>query len=199
MKNSMRNKKYNENRSSIPRRIEAPIRFILRKFAVRENVEHGDNLRISRGVRISAPNKIFIGDNVSVGPYSLILADGQIGSYTIISFGVYIVGSRDHGFDSAGTLIFESPWLNELAYEKSEKIFIGKDVWIGAGAIILSGITIGDGAIIGAGSVVTKDVASCTIVGGNPAKKISDRFYSEQEKLEHLKILKNIENNIHGK
>ena len=49
-------------------------------------------------------------------------------------------------------------------------IIIGKNVWIGTGAIILPGITLGDHAIIGAGSVVTKDVPPETIVVGNPAK-----------------------------
>ncbi len=45
-----------------------------------------------------------------------------------------------------------------------------KRVAIGSGAVILCGVTIGEGAIVGAGSVVTKDVASRTIVAGNPAR-----------------------------
>ena len=53
---------------------------------------------------------------------------------------------------------------------------IGNDVWIGAEAIIMSGINIGDGAVIAAGSVVTKDVEPYTIVGGCPARIIKKRF-----------------------
>lgn len=54
---------------------------------------------------------------------------------------------------------------------------------------ILGGVTIGDGSIIVAGSVVVKDVEPCTIVGGNPAKFIKNRF-SKDEMVEHLRILK---------
>lgn len=53
---------------------------------------------------------------------------------------------------------------------------IGHDVWIGAGAKILSGVTVGDGAVIATGAVVTQDVAPYQIVGGNPAKPIRWRF-----------------------
>jgi maltose O-acetyltransferase len=47
---------------------------------------------------------------------------------------------------------------------------IGRDAWIGGGAIILPGVTIGDGAVIGAGSVVTRDVSEGQTVAGNPAR-----------------------------
>lgn len=53
-------------------------------------------------------------------------------------------------------------------------IHIGKNVWIGANAMVLPGVTIGDGAVIAAGAIVTKDVSANTIVGGIPAKKIKD-------------------------
>ncbi|MEZ0002710.1 acetyltransferase-like isoleucine patch superfamily enzyme [Sinorhizobium fredii] len=49
-------------------------------------------------------------------------------------------------------------------------VTIGKDVWIGGGAIILAGVTIGDGAIVGAGAVVAKGVAPGVTVVGNPAR-----------------------------
>ena len=51
-------------------------------------------------------------------------------------------------------------------------IRIGKGVWIGAHATILAGVTIGDNAVIAAGAVVNKDVPSCAVVGGVPAKVI---------------------------
>ena len=67
-------------------------------------------------------------------------------------------------------------------------IVIGNDVWIGAKATIFGGVKIGDGAVIGAGSVVTKDVEPYSIVAGNPAKFIKNRFTKEQiEKLMHIK------------
>ena len=68
------------------------------------------------------------------------------------------------------------------------------DVWIGTGAIILSGVKIGAGSIIAAGAVVTKDVPPCEIHGGVPAKKIRDRFHNFQEKELHLNFLTNNHN-----
>ena len=72
---------------------------------------------------------------------------------------------------------------NELYFEKKEEsTIIGNDVWIGAKAIIRSGVTIGDGAVIGAGAVVTKDVPPYAIVAGVPAKIIRYRFDEELRK-----------------
>ena len=53
---------------------------------------------------------------------------------------------------------------------------IGNDVWIGQHATILSGVTIGDGAVIATRAVVGRDVPPYTIVGGNPARPIRQRF-----------------------
>ena len=65
---------------------------------------------------------------------------------------------------------------------------IENDVWIGYGAIIVSGVRIGHGAIVAAGSVVLKDVAPYSIVAGNPARDVSQRFNEEQIK-EHERVL----------
>jgi acetyltransferase-like isoleucine patch superfamily enzyme len=70
------------------------------------------------------------------------------------------------------------------------KITIKDDVWIGNGSIIVSGITIGAASIVGAGSVVVKDVAPGSIVAGNPAKIIGQRFKSSEDLEKHLENLK---------
>ena len=57
----------------------------------------------------------------------------------------------------------------------TESIIIGDDVWIGTGAKILKGVNIGKGAVIAAGALVKDNVEAYTIVGGIPAKKISER------------------------
>lgn len=54
----------------------------------------------------------------------------------------------------------------------NKPITIGKDCWIGAGAIILGGVTIGDGTTIGAGSVVTRDIPAGVVAAGNPCRVI---------------------------
>ena len=59
-------------------------------------------------------------------------------------------------------------------------ISIGNDVWIGENVTILGGVSVGDGAIIGANALVSKDVPPYTIVGGNPAREIRQRYTSEQ-------------------
>jgi phosphonate metabolism protein (transferase hexapeptide repeat family) len=63
-----------------------------------------------------------------------------------------------------------------FAWRRAHQVVIGHDVWIGHGAIVLPGRAIGDGAVVAAGAVVTKDVAAYTIVAGNPARPIRDRF-----------------------
>jgi maltose O-acetyltransferase len=62
------------------------------------------------------------------------------------------------------------PALREQRLENGKPVRIGRNVWIGAGAILLPGVTVGDDAIIGAGSVVTRDVLPGVTVMGSPAK-----------------------------
>ena len=52
----------------------------------------------------------------------------------------------------------------------SAPVTIGKDVWIGANAVICGGVTIGEGSVIGAGSVVTKDIPAGVVAAGVPCR-----------------------------
>ena len=67
---------------------------------------------------------------------------------------------------------FDEKLYNESGFSAE----IGNDVWIGTNVIIIGKVKIGDGSIIGAGSIVTKDVEPYSVVAGNPAKKIKDRY-----------------------
>lgn len=118
-----------------------------------------------------------------VGPHSSICPNVTIGNFTMIAHNVMILGG-DHKYQVAGipTVFAGRPITKPTT--------IGDDVWVGAGSIIMAGVTIEDGAIIAAGSVVTKDVEAYCIYGGNPAKKIKDRF-TEDEKQRHIEMLKN--------
>jgi virginiamycin A acetyltransferase len=77
--------------------------------------------------------------------------------------------------------------MDGKSYPNKGDLIIGNDVWIGYNATIMAGVKIGDGAIIAANSIVVKDVAPYTIVGGNPATEIKKRFPDETiEKLINL-------------
>lgn len=82
------------------------------------------------------------------------------------------------------------PELREKGYQYNAPVRIGKNCWIGAGAIILPGISIGDNVVIGAGSVVTKDLPPDVVAVGNPCRvlrKISERdreYYFKDRRLD---------------
>ena len=71
-----------------------------------------------------------------------------------------------------------SPELRAKGYQYNLPVHIGKNCWLGAGAIVLPGVTIGENTIVGAGSVVTKDLPANVIAVGNPCRvlrEITDR------------------------
>jgi|GEM_PF-1550028 len=131
---------------------------------------------------------ITIGDQSSVGHGVLIIctqpAGIHIGNQVLISWDVTIVDSNSHPLDPELRANDAFDWLagievNRIGLFKdwqnvaSAPINIEDRVWIGFGSSIMKGVTIGEGAIIAAKSVVTKNVAPFTIVGGNPAKFIA--------------------------
>lgn len=72
------------------------------------------------------------------------------------------------------------PCLRVYGIQYNMPVHIGKNCWIGAGAIILPGITIGDNSVIGAGSVVSKDIPPNCVAVGNPCRVL--REISEHDK-----------------
>jgi acetyltransferase-like isoleucine patch superfamily enzyme len=106
-----------------------------------------------------------------------------IGRYCSIADKVEILLGGNHRTDWGTTYPFSAiPGLWRSAartddYHSSRgDVIIGHDVWLGSGALILSGVTVGHGAVVAAHAVVTKDVPPYAIVGGNPAKVIRYRF-----------------------
>jgi len=80
------------------------------------------------------------------------------------------------------------PELRMHQYQYNFPVHIGKNCWIGAGAIITPGVSIGDNTVIGAGSVVTKDIPANVVAVGNPCRVLReigehDRkyFYKKEE------------------
>lgn len=111
----------------------------------------GDDFSVNNGVYIGASGgKIIIGNNVCIGPYTVLRA-------------------LDHGHSRIDIPMTQQ---DDIGGE----ILIEDDVWIGANCTILKNVKIGRGSIVAAGCVVTKDVPSYTIAGGVPNRVIKNRI-----------------------
>lgn len=141
-----------------------------------DNISIGSNCSFGMGCTLYAQDgengtKIDIGNGVSINYNVSINADAGgyicIGNDSLIGPGV-IMRASNHCFEKDNILIKNQGHIPGV-------IIIGSNVWIGAGAILLTNIKIGDNSIVGAGSVVTKDVPKDVVVAGVPAKVINNR------------------------
>ena len=98
-----------------------------------------------------------------------------VGDYTLFAPNV-VVATAGHPID---------PELRARGLQYNAAVHIGKNCWIGAGALIMPGVTIGDNTVIGAGSVVTKDIPSGVVAVGNPCRVM--REIGEKDKEEYFK------------
>ncbi len=93
-----------------------------------------------------------------------------IGNFCSIADGVTFLMGGEHDYTRFLSFPYNAFFVTYEADVKAKgAIIVEDDFWIGANAIIISGVTIGKGAVIAAGSVVTKDIPPYAIVGGNPA------------------------------
>jgi len=134
--------------------------WFLRRFC---NVQLGSDSSICSGCFVTG-YRIRIGSNTVINRFTYL--DGRvelvIGNNVNISH-YTLIQTLTHDPQNPDFVCLEKP------------VRIEDHVWIGARAMICPGVTIGEGAVVAAGAVVTKDVASYTIVGGNPAKFIKER------------------------
>ncbi|MGZ3577472.1 MAG: acyltransferase [Syntrophales bacterium] len=138
-------------------------------------VKYGRNVHVQSSVIVYSPHKICIlGNNVGIGHYCVLNTDVVIGNHVMLAAHVGLIARDPHTTNLVGVTMFESPRGDRY------RIVIEDDVWIGFGAVVLSGVTIGRGAIVAAGAVVIEDVQPYTIVAGSPAKLINHRFSSDQ-------------------
>lgn len=152
----------------------------------------GRRVRIAENVRITGFERIAIGNDVSImaGGYvyahdsdGLTIGDGcsinhnvqlgasggriMLGAHVLIGPNV-VLRAADHVFDDPDRPIAEQG-------HRFGEIIIEDDVWIGANAVVTSGVRIGRGVVIGAGSVVTRSIDPFTVAAGVPARVIRSR------------------------
>lgn len=146
--------------------------------------EIGENCYIEPPLHANWGGKhVHFGNNVYAN-FNLTMVDDThiyVGDCTLFGPNV-VVATAGHPID---------PELRAKAYQFNMPVHIGKNCWIGAGAVIVPGVTIGDNTVIGAGSVVTKDIPSNVVAVGNPCKvlrEISDydkEYYFKGRKINY--------------
>lgn len=120
------------------------------------NIYFGNNCEVNMNCTFLDDNKIIIGDNALIAP----------------NVQIYTAFHPTNAMDRFGEPREDGSF--EFCKTRTAPVVIGKNVWIGGGAIILPGITIGDNVVIGAGSVVTRDIPSDTIACGNPCRVVRE-------------------------
>ena len=148
-------------------------------------VQIGNSCRLERGIQFKFDGIWNPGPSIVIGHRTFIGGNCEfnirrriaIGSDCLIAAGTRFI-DHDHGTGP------ESPIRLQRSHEA--EIVVEDDVWIGANTIILRGVHIGSGAIVAAGAVVTKSVASRTIVGGVPARVIGQRESDRKQQSHHF-------------
>lgn len=113
----------------------------------------------------------FVGDQLVIGKFCMIASD--------VTFIMNGANHLSEAISSYPFAVFGKGWEHAMegkSYPSKGDTLVGNDVWIGYKATIMPGVKIGNGAIIASNATVTKDVPPYTIVGGNPAKLIRQRF-----------------------
>jgi len=144
----------------------------------RKGIKLGDNVRIREHVWmlttavLTEPGEgLTVGDNVYVGPFSVLGAGGGLTIGNDVTIGAHVdILAEDHNFADP-----ELP-INQQGVER-KGIVIEEDCWIGNRATILDGVRIGRSSVIGAAAVVTRDIPEFSVAVGSPARVIRDRRY----------------------
>lgn len=110
------------------------------------HVHFGRNIYANFNLTLVDDTHIYVGDNTMFGPNVVVATAGH-------------------------PLL---PELREQGYQYNAPVHIGRNCWIGAGAILLPGVTVGDNAVIGAGSIVTRDVPANVLAVGNPCRVLRE-------------------------
>ena len=161
----------NEYLYELVRNFPVRLGFYLReKVLLKRFREVGKNIKIHKGCIIINIKNLKLGNDVKLGINNYIQAGGgvYIGDNTIL--GPYVnIWSQNHRYNKPLVPIISQGY-------DYKKVYIGKDVWVGANVFIMPGAKIGDHCIISASSVVgAKNYPPNLILAGNPARKIGER------------------------
>lgn len=140
------------------------------EYGIKNGMKVGKNARVEPFVVFMGFKNIEIGDDFTASGFSTIRAVEEkiiIGNQVFIGPGVSILGAN-HNYESRDKPI-------ALQGEKSERVIIEDDVWIGANAVVLPGVRIGKGSVVGAGAVVNSDIPEYSVCAGVPAEVIKKR------------------------
>jgi acetyltransferase-like isoleucine patch superfamily enzyme len=158
-----------------------------------DKIEIGNNVRIDDFcVLSSGDDGFFIGSNIHIAPFSLMIGKGHIylGDFVNISSRVSIYSSND---DYSGEFMTSPVVPDDFTNILKAPVRIDRHVIIGSGSIILPGIKLSEGVAIGALSLVNKNCDSFCIYAGIPAVKIKERKKNILE-LEGIYTKRNIAN-----
>lgn len=127
-----------------------------------KHVHFGKNVYANFNLTLVDDTHIYVGDSTMFGP-----------NVTVATAGHPILSE-----------------LREQGYQYNMPVRIGKNCWIGAGAVIVPGVSIGDNTVIGAGSVVTKDIPGGVVAVGNPCRVLREvgerdrEYYFKERKIQ---------------
>lgn len=162
-----------------------------RRYAVRAGVTLGRNVHIGIGSVLEASEHLAIADDVYIGKGCTLEVNGSVGRGTMLANRVGLIGRHDHDVRAVGRLVRHAPWIGDADFDpalRAERLVVEDDVWIGYGAIVLSGVTVGRGAIVAAGALVARDVPPYAVVAGVPARVCGWR-YTDADVTRHETVL----------
>lgn len=146
-----------------------------------KNIEIGSNVRIDDFCILSAGDGgIKIGNYVHIACYAHLIGSGQIlvDDHAQISGKVSIYSSSD---DFSGDYLIGPTVPKEYTNVKNQTVHLKKYVILGCNVVVLPGVTIEEGTAIGALSLVTKDLPSYGLYGGNPLRFLKERTKGMQK------------------
>jgi acetyltransferase-like isoleucine patch superfamily enzyme len=142
-------------------------------------LELGDGVWVGPDSELAADGHIQVGERTSLQSRTQLLGDVELGAGCVAAPNLY-VSSGWHAFARTPALpIRVQDYQKGRAPEKNERsrrVRIGDDCWIGINVVVTPGVTVGRGCVIGANSVVTRDLPPYTIAGGAPARPLGKRL-----------------------